>query len=416
MTLSGWASLLFAVGLPLAAVGVVLWRTAWKRASRDRLLDRLRHRLEGAGATDLESLDPGGPRTVDRFRWKGRFYRLGADINPLFSRSCLVRLSTFTNSVLEFEIARAEHAGEPLPPPLNTDPELRGCRLVAFGREEAGAYLASVREKLLRIFPGRWKAFSKRHAELVLSANRFDPAEWNEAKLCGDLEILEAAAAVPAWRVSSGGRWTYREGWEARVAAWHWKPEQRARLPENAHRWGISAWLDNSYLNRPLAGTFRRLAGTAELLWITAERDLRFLEEGFGTALRLDGSIARLPDPDMAVAADQQLDGDFFSGVLAVEAGAVDEAIARFRDEIKHGFHDAALELLPRARFYARRLYDDEFSWFSGEYEIVSTQLADGEVRAALDAEAEAAKATVRTIERPFSFKLLKDDRLETTL
>lgn len=416
MNLSGWASLVFAVGLPLAAVGFAIWRTRRKRELRNRLLGELRSRLSGAGATDVETLDPGGPRTIDRFRWKGRTYRLGTDINPVFSGSFNLRLSTYVDSVLEFELAPADHVGRPLPPPLNSDPELRRCRLVTVGREESAAYLATVREPLIRVFPGRWKAFSKRFAELVLSANRFDPAEWNEAKMTADLEVIEAAARVPAWRNPSGGTWTYREGWERHVAVWHWKPAQRARLAEGTRRWGVSAWCDNAYLNRPIAGMLKRLAGNAELLWITSERDLRFLEEAFGQAAKLDGAIARLPQLNMAVVADQQLDGDFFSGVLAVEAGVVDEAIARIHDAIKHGFHDAALDVLPKARFYARRLYDDEFSWFSGEYEIVSAALSDADVRSALEAEAEPANARVLTIERPFSFKLLRDDRLETTM
>jgi hypothetical protein len=86
---------------------------------------------------------------------------------------------------------------------------------------------------------------------------------------------------------------------------------------------------------------------------------------------------------------------------------------ARFAAETRFRFHDAAIYLLPRLEFYARRLYDDEFSWFSGEYEIVSARLEEDAVRAALEEVAKEFGASVKTIERPFSFKLLKDDRLD---
>lgn len=148
------------------------------------------------------------------------------------------------------------------------------------------------------------------------------------------------------------------------------------------------------------------------MLWLTPAESLSFIEEGFGKPAAVQGHLVELA-PDMAVAADQYLDGEFFSGLLVPLPGEEAAVRERFARETRFRFHDAAVDLLPRLAFYARRLYDDEFSWFSGEYEIVSAHLDDSAVRAALEETAAESGATVKEIERPFSFKLLRDDRLD---
>jgi hypothetical protein len=203
--------------------------------------------------------------------------------------------------------------------------------------------------------------------------------------------------------------WTIREGFEPHPAVFHWKPEQRAALPEGAKRWCVSAWYDNSYLNLPLARLLWTLAAGRPACFVTAVWSLDFLVHGFGEPAAVIGRVARLPRPEMAVAADQFLDGEFFAHFVAGEPESA------FNGALKVYFHDIAIAQLPAARFIARRLYDDEFSWFSGEVEIVSTQLTDDEVRGAFAKLAEEYGARVVEIERPFSFKLLKEDRLEVT-
>ncbi|HEY3225942.1 MAG TPA: hypothetical protein VGK61_02965 [Planctomycetota bacterium] len=402
--MTGALFLLLILGIPAAAAAAVALRIQSKRQARDRFVESLGLRLAGIGAEGFA----GG-----RFRRGGRTFRLAADINPLFSNQFDLRLSTFCDSVLEFEIRRARNVPVPLPEPLRSDALFRGCALDAPSPTEPARYLSSVRESLARSFPERWGAFSKMHCELVLSANRFAPGAWDDAGLRGDLETLAALAAVPAWREPKGGTWTFREGFEPRQAGWHWKPEQKARLPEGTRRWCVSCWSDNAYLNRPLIRFFRTLAGPASTLWLTPAEDLGFLEEGFGRRAQAQGHLAELDPPEMAVAADQYLDGEFFAGLLAAAPDRLDGIRKRFAAETRFRFHDAAIDLLPGLRFYARRLYDDEFSWFSGEYEIVSATLEEHEVRGALDSVAKEFGAVVKEIERPFSFKLLRDDRLD---
>jgi hypothetical protein len=399
--MSGALFLLLILGIPSAAALAVVLRIRSKRAARDRFVESLGPKLAGIGAEGFED---------GRFRWNGRTFRFAADINPLFSSSFDLRLSTYCDSVLEFEIRRARNVPVALPEPLGNDPLFRGCALDAPSPDEPARYLAGVREKLAGSFPKRWGAFSKMQCELVLSANRFAPESWEPR---GDLDALAAMAAVPAWREPKGGTWTLRTGFEPRIAEWHWRPDQRARLPEGTRRWLVSAWVDNAYLNRPLVRLFKKLAGPAPSLWMTPVERLPFLEEGFGRPAEVRGCLAALDPPEMAVAADQYLDGEFFSGLLVPSPGEEAAVRERFAAETRFRFHDAAIDLLPRLEFYARRLYDDEFSWFSGEYEIVSARLEEDAVRAALEEVAKEFGASVKTIERPFSFKLLKDDRLD---
>ncbi len=399
--MTGALFLLLILGVPAAAAIAVALRIRSKRAARDRFMATLGPLLSAIGAEGFED---------GRFTWGGRKFRFAADINPLFSSSFDLRLSTFCDSVLEFEIRRARNVPVALPEPLRNDPLFRGCALDAPSPDEPARYLAAVRDKLAESFPRRWAAFSKMHCELVLSANRFAPGSWEARR---DLEALAAMASVPAWREPRGGTWTYRTGFEPRIAEWHWKPDQRARLPEGTRRWLVSAWVDNAYLNRPLVRFFRKLAGSGPALWLTPAEDLGFLEEGFAKPAEVRGNLVALEPPEMAVAADQYLDGEFFAGLLVPSPDGEAAVRERSAAETRFRFHDAAIDLLPRLGFYARRLYDDEFSWFSGEYEIVSATLDDGAVRAALEETAKEFGATVKEIERPFSFKLLKEDRLD---
>ncbi|MBI4566030.1 MAG: hypothetical protein HY716_15190 [Planctomycetes bacterium] len=402
--MKGLLPALLVIGLPAIAIVAVMLRAAAKRRARQRLWREIRARLNALGAVEERGA---------AFRWNQRVYTLTISLNPIFSSSFDVRLSTFCDSVLEFEVRKARHVPLPLPEPLRVEPRFRGCALDAPSTQEPTEYLLTVKEPLGRVFPERWNAFSKMHCELVLSANRFRPEAWNEESIRTDLEALAEMAKVPAWRRVHGGAWTYREGFEPKVDPWHWKPEQRARLPEGSKRWGVSCWYDNAYLNRALTRFLGRLAGTCRILWVTSAGDLSFLEHGFERPAAVKHHLVELDSPDMAIAADQYLDGEFFSGAMALEEDDHSLAAARFGPAARLQFHDAAIDLLPRLRFYFRRLYDDEFPWFSGEYEIFSARLRDGEVREALEATAEEFGARVQDIDRPFSFKLLREDRLD---
>lgn len=377
--------LLCVVGLPLAVIGIVALRIRAKRRAVDALVDRL--------------LAPYERLPHDCFRANGRVFRLVADTNPLFSRDASLRLSTFAPTTLELEIRAARNVPTKTPQKLADDPYYRRYVLDAPSADEAVAHLLAVKETVARILPSRWGAYSKIHCETVLSANKATHGD-----LAPDLPVLAALAAAPAAREPRGGTWTLRRGFEPHVPAWHWKPEQRARLPQRASRWCVSAWYDNAYLNRALA---RFLWSLGDVRVVTTENDLWFLEHAFGRPFPVRDLQVELA-PDAAVAGDQWLDGELVGGLVA---GAAPDAFAR---AIKFTLHDRSLDALNAgARFIARRLFDDEFSWFSGEYEIVSAVLTDDDVASAFEKAADEFGAAVKEIDRPFSFKLLKEDRLD---
>ena len=112
--------------------------------------------------------------------------------------------------------------------------------------------------------------------------------------------------------------------------------------------------------------------------------------------------MLELQNPDMPVAADLLTDGEFFGGLLVAK-----DLPEGFESEQmpKVGFHDAAIKAFRKCDFYARRLFDDEFSWFSGEYEIVSARPLD--VRGVLSRIATDIGAQVMDIDRRFNKRIV---------
>jgi hypothetical protein len=106
--------------------------------------------------------------------------------------------------------------------------------------------------------------------------------------------------------------------------------------------------------------------------------------------------------PDMPVAADLLTDGEFFGGLLVAKElppGFESEQMPKVR------FHDAAIKALRKCDFYARRLFDDEFAWYSGEYEIVSATPLD--VRGVLAKVAAEVGGQVMDIDRRFHKRIV---------
>ena len=350
----------------------------------------------------------GTHRTADlladdaRFRWKGRAYLLVPGSNPVLSKQIVVRLSTFCTGLLEAEIRAARNVPTKTPQKLAEDDFYGAYVLDTPSTDEAVEWLLAVKPVIRGLFPNRWGAVTHLYGEIAISANTATIED-----LAPDLDALARLAAVRAERKPRGGTWTIRQGFEPNPPAWHWKPEQRAALPPGARRWCLSAWYDNSYLNIALARLLWALAGDRPIACVTVGTDLDFLADGFGVPVAVNDQAVRLASPEMAVAADQALDGDFLGLAVAGEPGDA------FAGALKLQLLDRALAAMPKLRFFARRLFDDEFSWFSGEYEIVSSELSDDDVREAFFKLADEFGAKVVELERPFSFKLLKEDRLE---
>ena len=184
---------------------------------------------------------------------------------------------------------------------------------------------------------------------------------------------------------------------------WHWRHDQRPRLPKDVKRYCFSYWQDSPLLNPPILRVLGELSGSGRGFFISSTEDLRFLEYGFDRRdLACWGALLELKNPDMPVAADLLTDGEFFGGLLVAKdlpPGFESEQMPKVQ------FHDAAIKVLRKCDFYARRLFDDEFSWFSGEYEIVSAYPLD--VRGAIEKVARELGAQVMDIDRRFHKRIV---------
>ncbi len=348
------AAVAILLGLPLAAIAGVALRIRVKERARDAYLALVDAELRSAGAEPL-----GG----GHYRWEGSVFRVEAGTNPLFASAFSVRLAAYSPTVHEFELRR----GAPVAP----------------GLEKFAALLE------------RWDAAGKMHLECYLAGVR------TARGLAGDLRALGQLAAQPLSAPCRGGTWTIREGFERDVPQWHWRHDQRPRLPAGAARFCVSYWQGDPCLNPGLLRLFEELAGPARLYYVTDAPDLKFLEHAFGAGAALRrGALVEVKPPEAAIAADRYLDGGFFDGLLAA-----DRPPAGLEDAPRFRFHDRAVAALADARFYARRLFDEEFSWYSGEYEIVSPAPID--VRGAVGRVAAAFGARVLEIDRRFNKRIV---------
>lgn len=325
--------LLLALSLPAIAIGIVWLRIRSKEKRRDAYLAEVRETLRASGA---EPLGEGV------FRRDGRYFKVEASTNPLFASGYSVRLAAWSDTIHEFEI----HRGRPVP-----------------------AEFASYKPLLQG-----WQSAGKMFTECYVAGVTSDPDLSDDARAL--LEIAKAPLAK-SW---AGGTFTYREGFEAKVPQWHWRHDQRPRLPKDVTRACFSYWREGPLLNPVLMKVLWELAGAGRKFFISDVKDLGFLERAYGgQGLAIRGSLVELNKPDLAVAADLHTDGEFFGGLLVAK-----EVPPGFETEDmpRTAFQDAATKALKQVDFYARRLFDDECSWYSGEIEVVSAAPLD--VRAAV--------------------------------
>jgi hypothetical protein len=344
-------------GLPALTALVVWLRLRAKERRMDARFWELQKSLQTAGATPIDR---------GLYRVEGRGARLELHTNPLFRKDFTVRLAVSSNTIHEFELRR----GRPVPP-----------EFAAFA-------------PLLERWETAGKMFTECYAAGVTS----------ETDLSGDLRKLIDLAKVPLAREYRGGTFTIREGFEKDVPQWHWRHDLRPKLPPNVRRCCVSYWVDGPLLNPPLARLLFAIAGESRKMILTDTEDLRFLEAAYPRRdLACWGAIVELMRPDLLVAADLHTDGSFFGGMLAgrdvPDGFEVEGMPARL-------FHEAALKVFRKCDFYARRLLDDEASWWSGEIEILSAYEID--VRGALSKLAGEMGAQVMEIDRRFHKRLVK--------
>jgi hypothetical protein len=348
----GPLALLFLLGLPAAVAAAVILRLRAKNRLRDAWLSRVVDRLAAAGAERL------GPGLV---RLDGRVVRVQASTNPLFGRPFTVRLSAYSDSVDDFELRR--------------------------GAAGPSAYVALL---------DRWESAGKQVHEVVVAA------VTDEEDLVPDARRVAALASRPKAKEHRGGIFTYREGFEKDCPQVHWRHDLRARLPGDVYRYGVSYWSDGPLLNAVLAGLLWDLTAGRRRWVVTDVEDLDFLAHGFGaSAFESGGTLIELRRPEALVAADLATDGRFFGGLVAAA-----EPPASFAGTLPSwDWVPRMIAALEAGAIVVRRLDDDERSWYSGEYEILSTLPLP--VRQAIETAALKIGATAAVIERRFNKRMV---------
>jgi hypothetical protein len=338
-------------------IAALIWfRLRAKDRLRDGYLAAVREDLQAAG------FEPVGDNI---FRRGDRGATVEASTNPLFGRGFSVRLAAWSGTIHEFELRR----GKPVPPEFDA----------------------------FRPLLTRWDSAGKMYVDCYAAGITGDP------RVSADVTALLEIAKIPLAKTYRGGTFTYREGFEAKIPQWHWRHDQRPKLPKDVHRYCFSYWHDGPLLNPVVMRVLWELAGASHRYILSDTEDLRFLEYAFESRdLIRRGALLELLKPEMPVAADLRTDGEFFGGLLVAKdlpPGFEKEDLPRTK------FHDTAIPVLGQVDFYSRRLYDDEFSWFSGEYEIIS--IAPLDVRGTISEIAREIGAQVMDIDRRFHKRLV---------
>lgn len=301
-----------------------------------------------------------------KYRRNGRGAKFELSTNPLFARGFTIRIAAWSPTLHEFELRR----GMPVP-------------------EEFQAFAP-----LLERWPCAGKMFTECYVAGVIEG---PPA-------AEDIDALDRLARLPIEKAWKGGIFTIREGFEQKVPQWHWRHDQRPKLPKDVRRFCVSYWTGSPLLNPPLVHLFTMLADGSPMYYLSDTEDLSFLEMAFERRdIACWGALLELKNPAMPVAADLHEDGGFFGGILI--AKDLPEGFER-EGMPRRLFHDAAIKVFRKCHLYIRRLWDDEFAWFSGEYEIVSAYPID--VRGALGKLAGEMGAQVMEIDRRFHKRIVQ--------
>jgi hypothetical protein len=339
-------AVLILLGLPLIAIAVVVLRLCAKQRLRAGFLESLDADLGLAGA---ERIGRG------HYRLDGRVVRVQCSTNPLFSRDFTWRLSAYSDTFHEFEL----RPDSPVPS------EFEAFKPLLAGMHSAG----------------------KMFVECYAAGPR--PA----AGFLETLRLLAKLAALPVAKTWRGGVFTIREGFERDVPPFHWRHDQRRKLPKETRRWCVSCWQGDAYLNGGLVRLLHALAAPARKFYFTLQPELDFLDHAYGPDPRHRPPLVEADSETLPVAADHYLDGEF---MLSFFAGA--DPPAGVVGATRYEVHDRSLGELPRVRFYARRLLDFEAAWYGGEVEILSL-------------EALPLRETLATVAAEFGAQVLEIDR-----
>lgn len=378
------------------------------------LVARLRASLASAegGRRAIESLlEEIGAKRLDEetWEWNGRRYRVDCELPGLAGGPARVRLALYTPRSGQLTVSRASGLPVRFSPKLGAHPFYREYWIEGVPQSAIEEFLLQpdVAALLSHLLPGRWKSFGKRVVELYLAGNEQDPSNWTREEIQAALVTL--ARLDQPWRDPNPRVITFRSGFEEDLLPWHWTGEQVASLPEETRRIVISLYEGGPLLNEGLVRIFQELGGGPGV-FLTPAGDLFFLRHAFGDCFEREGRVFRSSIPAVPAAADAYLEGKFFGGFAAVS-----QAPKRWRTLAPHEFDRALREHLSEARLIARRLWDEEGAWYSGEYELLTVRMTDEEILGGLERAATALGARIVEIESRFHPKMFRDEEFDFT-
>jgi hypothetical protein len=390
-----WVALAAVVAASIAGAAILV-RSKRRWAHHRALTALIRELVQGFGAKEIgEGI----------YEFEGRRYQIEVESPGVFGGPLGLTVALFTDRVHEFYVRRA--GGLPTHP-LPDDAFYKDYSIEGRVSPALREYLtrADVKEILKRVMPGRWKTFGKGYVIAYFSDNEFPVERLDAAELKLALKSLKHLD-VDLHDPLRGGAFTFRSGFESDLPPWHWSRDAVQALPSTVTRAVVSYYHDNPYLNEGLVDFFNELAGSSRKLFLSHHEDLEFLVHAFGVTR--DGPVVETDRSLAAAAADQYLDGQFFSAFVAADR-PLSESI---RSVGRHALHDAIVRELANLKFYVRRLLDDEASWYNGEYEILSLQLDAQEFAAALEKVALKYEAKIIPLERRFTLKVFRDEKFE---
>lgn len=387
----------------------LLWEVSRRLGRHEKAWARLRRELESLGARSIE----------DRaWEFEGRRHELWIEPPTLLSDNLYLRVSLYTPRIFEFTVKQAQGVEAPAIADFRDDPLYRGYDMQSPNPQELRAFLDHPRTR--RIFEaavaGRWKILEQRALRLSLEDNLIHDSRIDAAELAVALRALRALDQAPPAPIArtSGGVFTFRFGFEPDVPPWHWPIDELRKLPRRVRRFAVSYWRDGPLLNDGLTALLVELCGPDALPWfVTDLADVSFVEHAFGRVFERRGAIFESRHAEAVAAADRFTDGAFFQGLACVRSP---EKASAFEGARRHQFHELAASRLDGLRLWARRLLDDEASWYSGEIEILTLELDEGAVREAVERAARRHAATVTEIDRRFSIKLFRDESFEYSI
>lgn len=362
----------------ILVLAFLVWTDSARRLRRrDDTVQRLSRFLADLGA-----------RKIDDATWvvDGRRYRI--DVRPpvWLSDNCSLRIGLYTPRRFNFALGKDLEV-------LDGD-----ASRVREWMEDG-----TVKLVLERAVRGRWAGLEQRGLQMALVGNRFRDRDLRPAGFAAILRALRVLDRGPEDR-PRGGFLTFRSGFESDVPPWHWTPDAIQRLPRGVRRFVVAYSVDAPELAEPLVELLLELCGAARPSFLVDLPDVSFVEHAFGRCYVRRGSILETGHAQAVVAADRFMDGRFFQGFVGLPKGGRYDQLEKAR---RYEFHELALAALPDLALYARRLLDDEGAWHSGEIEVLTVRLGDGEIVRAVEQVAGRFGARIVRTDRRFNPKLL---------